>query len=276
MFCQCQDFNEIRCLTEVFPKSRILLCVFHTLKWMKSVFASALVETSKKQDMMTIFRMLVYAPGRTVFEEKLLEWYEAIKGVEVKPTKGEKGTWVSLTDYYQKNWAPVVDMWAKHKRRGLAIGDTHTNNRLEAEFKVLKDYLHQFNLGKVSVDRTVLQLVRLAEEKLVTRYTLHSLTPFFMKLYKKAAENLNKLRCLNFRENVGKWKAKVGKMSIEDGGIKETSQNKGDKIHQFQILHTTENSCTCIWSETIYVPVDTISLFAVETVFFFFGKKSFK
>ena len=148
--------------------------MFHTQKWMKSVFVSALVETSKKKEILTIFRMLVYAPGRAVFEEKLLEWYEAIEGVEIKPTKGEKGTWMSLTDYYQKNWAPVVDMLAKHKRRGLAIGDTHTNNRLEVEFKVLKDYLHQFNLGKMSVDRAVLQLVRLAEEKLVTRLHLFS------------------------------------------------------------------------------------------------------
>ena len=64
-----------------------------------------------------------------------------------------------------------------------------------------------------------------------------------------------------------KWKAKAGKRSIDDGGIKESSQNKGDKIHQFQVLHNAENTCTFIWSESICVPVDTFSILDIVTVF---------
>ena len=90
---------------------------------------------------------------------------------------------------------------------------------------------------------------------------------FVMEVYKKAAEELTKLKCLNFWACVEKWKAKAGKRSIDDGGIKESSQNKGDIIHQFQVLHTAETSCTCIWSESICVPVDTFSILDIVTVF---------
>ena len=78
---------------------------------MKTVFASALIPVEDKKEIMDSFRNLLFAPNQTVFDSKLPEWYGLIQGIQVKVKAGAGSEWIQLSDYYDKNWAPMVDMW---------------------------------------------------------------------------------------------------------------------------------------------------------------------
>ena len=75
-----QDCNEIKLLSRIFPRSRILICNFHSLKWMKTVFATALIPMEHKGEIMVAFRGLLFAKSRALFEEALPTWTEVVKG----------------------------------------------------------------------------------------------------------------------------------------------------------------------------------------------------
>ena len=78
-----QDFTEIRILKIVFPLSVVLLCLFHVIKWMKSILATANVEQEKKVELMAGFKGLIYALDEERFLAASHHWYGLIADVEV-------------------------------------------------------------------------------------------------------------------------------------------------------------------------------------------------
>ena len=155
-------------LAKVFPSSVIILCVFHVLKWMHGIFRSALVSMSVKDELMTLFKALVYAKDEDEFKTNLREWYDLIDGIEVKVVS--TGNYVKLAEYFDRNWVPVIKMWALFERKKLPLGAEHTTNRLERTFRSMKLELKTYNIGEVSMARAVYQLVSWAENQIEDRY----------------------------------------------------------------------------------------------------------
>ena len=78
-----QDFTEIRILKIVFPLSVVILCIFHVIKWMKTIISTANVEQEEKVELMTGFKGLIYALDEERFLAASQRWYGLIADVEV-------------------------------------------------------------------------------------------------------------------------------------------------------------------------------------------------
>ena len=121
-----KDFTEIKILKELFPTARILLCLFHVPKYIRSkVLTTAAESQEKKEELYELFEGLMHAPDEEEFDKKLQLWENAVKGVQVRPST----QYVDLEDYFIRNWLNCKDMWAKSCRKGLLIDDEHTTCR---------------------------------------------------------------------------------------------------------------------------------------------------
>ena len=249
----------MKLLQRIFPGSRILICVFHTIKWMKTVFASALINTDRKFMIMESFKNLLYAKSLTLYEEELLNWIKVIERVEVKPRPGPDGTWVLLSDYFTKNWGSCVDMWTIHERNNLPIGNINTNNHLERAFRSMKNWLRMLHVGLVTTETAVRDLVCWAEQQLQFRYTgarrkimqISDPNPVLMSLYGEAAKVLTRPGCLKFKEMMEKMLKVEAFMTVEEGGgVKQVFKSVTDTNPEVsKVYQTTEASCGCVWRQ---------------------------
>ena len=102
-----KDFTANHTLAKVFPNSTTLLCLFHTLKWWKSLVNTARaaameevpVDIAKKEAIMECFRAVVYAASNEDSEDKMRKFEEEIFGVEVRVGNGDKGYYVDVLTY---------------------------------------------------------------------------------------------------------------------------------------------------------------------------------
>ena len=243
-------------LQRIFPGSRIIICNFHALKWMKSLFATALIPTEQKHDIMEGFRGLLYAPNKILYEEQLINWTKVASGVEVKPRAGPKGTWVLLEDYFNKNWLNCIEMWTMHERNNLPVGKEHTNNRLERAWRTMKLMLVTLNVGQVSIATAVRNLVYWAEMQLRTRYTdsrrkvmhISDPDPALMQLYSEAAKELTKPGMMLFKEKIMYMHKFEASMSVlDDGQVEQVFKTETEtSLSQTTVYQTTETSCNCV------------------------------
>ena len=121
-----KDFTEIKILKELFPTTRILLCLFHVPMYIRSkVLTTAAESQEKKDELYHLFEGLMNAPDEEEFDMKLKLWEIAVKGVQVRPST----EYVDLEEYFSRNWLNCKDMWAKSCRKGLLISDEHTTCR---------------------------------------------------------------------------------------------------------------------------------------------------
>ena len=121
-----KDFTEIKILKELFPDTRILLCLFHVPMFIRTKLLSTAAESKEKKiELYELFEGLMHAPDDQEFDKSLKLWEEAVKGVQVRPTT----EYVDLEQYFDRNWLNCKEMWAKSSRRGLLISDEHTTCR---------------------------------------------------------------------------------------------------------------------------------------------------
>ena len=237
-----KDFNEISVLTKVFPNSTILLCQFHVLKWLKSLFSSAKaqdeslpVDHDKKVEIMEAFREVLYAHSDDKCAEKEKQFMEIIDSIDIRVGYGDKAHYVDLLQYYIKNWANCEDMWKTSKRKAIVgLEDENTNNRLERLWRTMKEYLLHMSSGQMSICRAVSMLVKFCEERLEEKYTwdrrhkmrLPHSDPMVKAEYALAAEKLNDRGMIKFKESMEAMLSREGRLDIfmsEDGeeGVKE-------------------------------------------------------
>ena len=194
----------------------------------QAVFATALIPVDKKE-IMDIFRNLLFAPNQTVFDSKLPEWYGLIQGIQVKVKAGAGSEWIQLSDYYDKKWAPMVDMWAMYPWKRLPIGGENTNNRLERLWRSVKDNLDLLHVSKVGTARALMECVQWAESKLVTACTqarrkkmqIFDSDPYFQQIYREAADTLTEPGCLLLRTSIKKLQKYKSFLALAEGGVKE-------------------------------------------------------
>ena len=95
-----KDFTEQASIRKIFPTSIVLLCVFHTLKFMRTLFSTIPDTIDVKNSVMSQFKKVVYANTENIFDEENLKFEELVESLKVRTQKD----YVNLKDYYVKNW----------------------------------------------------------------------------------------------------------------------------------------------------------------------------
>lgn len=126
-----KDLNEIKVLQSYFPDGRVLICLFHVLKYIKLKsrspdYGKISAEGHTKID--HLVHNMVYAASKEDFE---------LQRESLEQLCGRIG-FAEFYGYMEKNWFQCQDMWVMYKRARLPHFKNHTNNRLENFFGKLK------------------------------------------------------------------------------------------------------------------------------------------
>ena len=106
IFLVDKDFHNIDCLLKIFELSTVLLCVFHVLKFMKDLVATAVATVEMMGDIFEKFKSLVYCPSQALYGDQKQEFLQSIKDIEVRCDK----SCVSFHQYFIKNWDSCAEM----------------------------------------------------------------------------------------------------------------------------------------------------------------------
>ncbi|EEY67102.1 SUMO protease, putative [Phytophthora infestans T30-4] len=127
-----KDLNEIRVLRRYFPKSRVLICVFHVIKYLRT--ASRKPEYGKLSSddhdaIDALVHNMVYVLSSEIYETN---W------TSMKALCTRTG-YMAFYNYMDENWNTCTEMWVMYQRSRLAHLRVHTNNHLENWFGHFKD-----------------------------------------------------------------------------------------------------------------------------------------
>jgi len=122
-----KDLNNIDVLQHYFDKARILLCVFHVLKYLKNQIHVLKISLTNRMNIMENIRKLLYDNDQM----------SAIYLEEIKINSEE----TDFYEYLEKNWLSCCEMWQTKYRKTLFNFDTDTNNHLERFNRTLKDHI---------------------------------------------------------------------------------------------------------------------------------------
>ncbi|EEY68313.1 uncharacterized protein PITG_22747 [Phytophthora infestans T30-4] len=175
-----KDFTELSVLEKAFPGVTVLLCQFHVLKYLREEIASADYgfSRSQKEQLGGVVSLLVYAKTEAEYDKRLQYMVHLasigyagpvandrsgiVVGVESGSVGVESGSvGVEVTDheledissridkhpfvkYFRKNWDSCRELWCAHRRQNTVTLGNNTNNRLEASWKHLKEWVDSF------------------------------------------------------------------------------------------------------------------------------------
>ena len=252
MFIVDKDFTQLSSIEKYFPGCTILLCQFHTLKFMRTLLATALETVKKKNELYAMFKRVVYAPSEESYNAENLNYIEASTGVQIRINQ----TYRSLQDYYRKHWETCKKMWVKCFRKYLPLVD-NTTNRVERTFWSHKQSLKDTFGGLPDTSSSIIHVINFADNRLKERYNytaVKSLRIFdnnktILSLNEAASQTLNDRGCAVFhmaQKNLEKHRIKL---SIDSNGVEHVF-DENDKT----IYRTTRTSCTCTFYNTHEAP----------------------
>ena len=149
-----KDFTEISTIKKIFPNCIILLCIFHVLKYQKTLISTARCSSD-------VTRVDLREEGLNngiskEAKERSDKFHKEIIGVEVRVGNGDTGYYTNLEDYFVKNWESCKEKWLLCERRSIpGLEDEHTNNRLERLWRSMKEHLKQLTSGSASINQLV-------------------------------------------------------------------------------------------------------------------------
>ena len=195
MFIIDKDFTELEVIRKVFPGVIIVLCMFHTLKYMKTLFSTIPDVVEVKHEVMNQFKKVLDSNTEEIFEEETAIFEDLIENVQVKT--GDK--YVSLKDYYIKNWKSCSLMWVKCYRKNLPLLGDNTTNRIENRFRNLKLSITDTFKSIPNTPTALIHLVTFADDHLKEKYLtgtkkalrIYSSNPQIRKLSEEASLLLN-------------------------------------------------------------------------------------
>jgi len=161
IFMVDKDFNEISILREVFPTATNLLCLFHVIKYIKNLVATALTTVESKNDIMTNFKPMMYARTEESYKQKKSSFLASVSTVEVRASQ----KYVSQ-EQFLRNWDAREDTWAAYYRKGLPTLGDNTNNRVEWSFWTLKQSIRDHFPTLPVIQQSVIHLVRFREGRI--------------------------------------------------------------------------------------------------------------
>ena len=115
---------------------------------MRVLFSTIPDTIETKEAVMDQFKKLVYSNSEEVFTEQNQKFEELVDNLKVRT--GEK--YVSLKDYYVKNWFSCKLMWVKCYQKGLPLLGDNTTNRIENKFGRLKESIKDTFMSLVSTN----------------------------------------------------------------------------------------------------------------------------
>ncbi|CAF1026395.1 unnamed protein product [Brachionus calyciflorus] len=121
-----KDLSKLFLVKKFFPNSLTLLCVFHVIKYLKSVVGKLVVSQCVKNELMECMQGMVYVCN----EEEYESYYNELK------EKAKKSK--DFLNYFDKNWHNCQDLCVRYYRQALPTLGTHTNNHLESYNNNLK------------------------------------------------------------------------------------------------------------------------------------------
>ena len=248
-----KDFTEMETLRKVFPSSMVLLCVFHTLKYMRNLFATIPDTVEVKERINTQFKRLVYSNSAEIFQTENDVFLAMVENVQVRTSK----KYVNLKDYYVRNWQSCKLMWARCYRKGLPLLGDNTTNRIENKFGRLKLNIQDTFTSLPKTGLAIIHLVKYAEKLLTERYvygTMKSLKIFSSNLAirqfnEEASLSLNDKGCKLLNDSLQMLEKKREMFSCHDEGVSERFDEK-------TVVHYTTNNinCNCSLFKTFQSP----------------------
>ena len=137
IFIVDKDFTQIKMIEKNFPGCTVILCQFHTLKYMRNLIATAVTVVETKTKLFEQFKRIVYAHNEETFESESKKFIEESSEIMIRMNN----TYQLLHHYYAKNWESCKKMWVKCFRKHLPILGDNTTNRVERTFWMLKKSL---------------------------------------------------------------------------------------------------------------------------------------
>eukprot|EP00644_Phytophthora_capsici_P019235 jgi/Phyca11/132981/e_gw1.284.3.1 len=167
-----KDFTEMSVLKKAFPNVAILLCQFHVLKYLREEIASSDYGFSswQKEQLRGVISLLVYAKTETEYVkhfqymDHLVEMGKQISAHAAPNSHGMRSIDAETLPrrdrhpfiaYFVKNWDECRDLWCAYKRQNTVTLGNNTNNRLEASWKQLKEWVNSF----MAVDECVASIM---------------------------------------------------------------------------------------------------------------------
>ncbi len=118
-----KDFNERTVFRKEFPKSSLLLCLFHTLRsFRREITCEKLqIRPGQRDHALELITQLVYSKSEVKYDQV----YKLLLQTGMQ----------SLISYYNTNWHPIRHQWVEcYKGVNFTLGES-TNNRLESKNK---------------------------------------------------------------------------------------------------------------------------------------------
>jgi len=95
-----KDFNEIACISQIFPHAKVQICTFHVLKAFRTAIGNLQCVTKDTKDVLRDkVQKIVYAKS----ENKFQELYDELKSVDC----------AEFVQYFEINWYPIREQWHK-------------------------------------------------------------------------------------------------------------------------------------------------------------------
>ena len=254
VFLVDKDFTEISTLKRIFPSSTVLLCIFHALKYIRSLVATALIKQEEKGDIFAEFKKVLYSKSTEEFNKENEVFHDMIKNVEVRV----KDSYVKFEEYYSRNWESSKLMWVKCFRNKLPLLGDNTSNRVESSFALLKKTVRETFATVPQTFDAIKHMVTFADERLKERYevTANRVLKIFhpdekiRALTDEASIYLNDLGCKVFFKSLCRFDEKRKKMDyVEGGGVEETLDDDQKKIYT-----TSSTSCSCSFFANYQAP----------------------
>ena len=240
-----KDFTEQASIRKVFPNSIVLLCVFHTLKFMRVLFSTIPDTVDVKEAVMDQFKKVVYSNTEDIFDRESQKLEEIIQDLQARSGKN----YVNLKEYYIRNWKSCKLMWVRCYRKRLPLLGDNTTNRIENKFGRLKESIADTFMSLPSTSSAIIHLVNYGDKTLEERYIartnkslrIFSSNPVIRSLNEEASLALNEKGCKLFNMSLKALESKRDSMEIlADGGVQETYHD-GTKI----VYTSTNMSCNC-------------------------------
>ncbi|XP_077537073.1 uncharacterized protein LOC144149387 [Haemaphysalis longicornis] len=123
-----KDFTEISAVRESFPsKPAVQLCQFHVTKAFKIAAGQHAKSAQERDRLVSSFNDMLCAPTSQLFEEAHAEFLRyASEDARI---------------YFEKNWAKIPEMWARHLCDTSFTAGNNTTNRVESHNGKLKNIL---------------------------------------------------------------------------------------------------------------------------------------
>ena len=244
IFVVDKDFGQLGVLYAVFPHARVLLCIFHAIKFLRTLFASAPVLKEKKEELLDQFRAVLYSNTEEVFNEEDKKFVKACENVTVKTGKN----YDDLAEYYTRNWRSCKEMWVKCYRKSLPCLGDNTSNRVERFFWTIKKAFQDTFMSLPNTMKAAIYLVKFADQRLQEKYIftqnkvliIYDKDPKIRENNQIASKWLNDRGCVVFHAAQTRLMDVIDKLSVVDDEVIEKFSRGGSRAYA-----TTLSSCSC-------------------------------